>query len=182
MRGYNQGKKGGGRMEYELIRSDRRTLALEVRDGRVLVRAPRRLPRAQIDRFVAGHTDWIAKSLARVHARQAAYPEPDAAQRAVLLVRAKECLPGRVAYYASAMGLHPAGVTITGARTRFGSCSAKGRLCFSWRLMQYPPEAVDYVVVHELAHLVHRNHGREFYALIERYLPDYKARWKLLKE
>ena len=80
------------------------------------------------------------------------------------------------------MGLRPAGVTITSARTRFGSCSAKGRLCFSWRLMQYPPEAIDYVVVHELAHLVHMNHGPEFYALIERYLPDYKARRKLLRE
>jgi predicted metal-dependent hydrolase len=48
--------------------------------------------------------------------------------------------------------------------------------------MQYPTEAVDYVVVHELAHLRHMDHGKEFYALIEKYMPDYKARRKLLKE
>ena len=58
------------------------------------------------------------------------------------------------------MGLTPAAVTITGARKRFGSCSASNRICYSWRLMQYPEAAVDYVVVHELAHIVHKDHSR----------------------
>ena len=79
------------------------------------------------------------------------------------------------------MGLRPAGITITGARTRFGSCSSKRRISFSFRLMQYPCEAIDYVVVHELAHLRHMNHSAQFYALIEQYMPDYKARRALLK-
>lgn len=168
--------------EYEIIRSNRRTMALEVRDGRVLVRAPQRIPRTRIETFVREHEAWIEKSLAKQQARREAHPEPDEAQRAEYIRRAKALLPERVAYYANVMGLHPVGVTITGARTRFGSCSSKGRLCFSWRLMQYPAEAIDYVVVHELAHLVHRNHSPEFYALIERYMPDYKARRKLLRE
>ena len=77
--------------------------------------------------------------------------------------------------------LYPTQVRITGARTRFGSCSSQGHICFSWRLMQYPPEAIDYVVVHELAHLRYMNHGAEFYALIARYLPDWKARRALLR-
>lgn len=79
------------------------------------------------------------------------------------------------------MGLRPAGITITGARTRFGSCSSKRRISFSFRLMQYPPEAIDYVVVHELAHLRHMNHSAQFYALIEQYMPDYKVRRAMLK-
>ena len=79
------------------------------------------------------------------------------------------------------MGLRPAGVTITGAEKRFGSCSAKNRICFSWRLMQYPEEAVDYVVVHELAHILHKNHGKAFYACVEEVLPDWRARRALLK-
>ena len=85
------------------------------------------------------------------------------------------------AYYSEQMGLYPTQVRITGARTRFGSCSSQGHICFSWRLMQYPPEAIDYVVVHELAHLRYMNHGAEFYALIARYLPDWKARRALLQ-
>ena len=73
------------------------------------------------------------------------------------------------------------GIRITSARTRFGSCSGKNSLCFSWRLMEYPEEAIDYVVVHELAHLRYMNHGAEFYALIARYLPDWKTRRALLR-
>lgn len=166
---------------YELIRSGRRTLALEVRGGRVIVRAPYRTSKAAIDRFVAAHTDWIARALTKQEARAAAHPEPTDAEREKYIRRAKDCLPQRVAYYAERMGLYPTQVRITGARTRFGSCSSQGHICFSWRLMQYPPEAIDYVVVHELAHLRYMNHGAEFYALIARYLPDWKARCALLR-
>ena len=158
--------------QYELIRSDRKTVALEVtRDGRVRIRAPRRMPQRDIDAFYNKHQD-----------RMTTHPEPTPAEQQALIRQAKILLPQRVAYYAGRMQLQPNGITITGARTRFGSCSPKDRLCFSWRLMQYPPEAIDYVVVHELAHLVHRNHGPEFHALVASVLPDHKARRALLKE
>ena len=168
---------------YELIRSGRRTVALEITpDGRVLVRAPRRMPQTEIDTFVQRHTSWLETHLARQKVRAAAHPEPDAAWRAALIERAKAVLPARVAHYGTIMGLTPAGVRITDARRRFGSCSGKNRLCFSWRLMLYPPEAVDYVVVHELAHILHKNHGPAFYACIAAVLPDYKARIRLLRD
>ena len=80
------------------------------------------------------------------------------------------------------MGVRPTGIRITAARTRFGSCSAKNRLCFSWRLMDYPDAVIDYVVVHELAHIVHKNHGPRFWELVERYMPDYKRRRAMLRE
>ena len=73
------------------------------------------------------------------------------------------------------------GITVTGARTRFGSCSPKNRLCFSFRLMEYPLPAIEYVVVHELAHIRHKNHGPDFYRLVEGTLPDYRQRIGLLK-
>lgn len=167
----------------ELIRSRRRTLGLEVtREGRVIVRAPLRASADSIERFVCDHADWIARAQARQRARLEAHPEPDEAQRAELIRRAREELPPKVAYYAQRMGLKPAGLRITSARTRFGSCSAQNRLCFSWRLMEYPDAAVEYVVVHELAHIVHKNHGPRFWALVEQYLPDYRARRALLRE
>ncbi len=169
-------------MEYELIRSDRRTVALEVtREGRVLVRAPRRMSVKDIERFVAGHEEWARKALAKQQERREKYPEPDEAERQRCIALAKATLPDKVALYAARMGVKPTGITITGAQTRFGSCSPKNRLCFSWRLMRYPEAAVDYVVVHELAHIRHKNHGREFYAFIASVLPDYKAREKLLR-
>ena len=169
--------------KYELVRSRRKTLAIEVdRTGRVVIRAPMRATGEQIERFVAAHADWIARAQARQRARLAAHPEPDEARRAELIRRAKEELPPKVAYYAQLMGVQPTGLKITSARTRFGSCSGKNSLCFSWRLMGYPEAAVDYVVVHELAHITHKNHGPRFWVLVERYIPDYRARRALLRE
>lgn len=170
---------------YELIRSSRRTLALELTaNGRLLVRAPFRCGQAEIDRFVQAHADWIEKHRAIQSHRppspmaREVPPEEEARLRAL----AAQIIPTRVEEYARRMGVTPAGIRITGARKRFGSCSGKNRLCFSWRLMQYPPEAVDYVVVHELAHIRHHDHSAAFYALIAQYLPDYREREALLRQ
>lgn len=169
-------------ISYRLIRSARRTLALEVgRDGELVVRAPHRLPEADITRFLATKKEWIARAIARQKSRVdrfSASPEELAGLRA----KAQAVLPQKVAYYSRLMGLTPTAVKITSARTRFGSCSAKNSLNFSAYLMRFPDEAVDYVVVHELAHIKHHDHSKAFYELIEAYLPDYKARAALLKQ
>lgn len=167
---------------YELIRSRRRTAALEVtRDGRVLVRAPLRMPRQAIDAFVASHWEWLERHLAAQRARMAAAPPPPTpAEIDALKARARAVLPGKVAYYSQRMGLRPAGITITAARTRYGSCSGKNRLSFSCFLMNSPEAAIDLVVVHELCHIRHKNHGPDFYALLASVLPDHRERKKLL--
>ena len=170
-------------MEYKLLRSNRKTLAIEItREGEVLIRAPRHCPRSLIDELVERRSDWICKHLQLQQQRMDDHPEPDEQTRLALIEEAKAYIPARVEYFGEIMGLSPTGITITGAKKRFGSCSAKNRLCFSWRLMQYPPEAVDYVVVHELAHIVHKNHGKDFYRLIATVLPDWKQRNDLLKK
>lgn len=169
--------------DYTLVRSQRRTLSMELkRDGTLVVHAPVKLGRGRIDEFVASHETWIARARARLAQRLAAHPEPTEEEREALLARAKAELPRRVKYWSRCTGLVPAGVRITGARTRFGSCSGKNSLCFSWRLMQYPDEAIDLVVVHELCHIAHLDHGPGFYALLESILPDYRERMKLLRE
>ena len=167
---------------YELIRSSRKTLALEItRDCRVVVRAPHRLPRDRIDAFVAQHEAWIASHLERQRQRVAAMPlAPTQEEIAALKARAREILPPKVAYYSQKMGLSPTGIRITTARKRYGSCSGKNSLCFSCFLVNYPDAAIDLVVVHELCHIQVKNHGPAFYALLESVLPDYRERKKLL--
>lgn len=172
-----------GPENIRLIRSKRRTLALEVTaDCQVLVRAPMRVSQRQIDIFVAAHQDWIKEHLARQRQRRERRPEPTEEEAQALICRAKEILPGKVAAYSAVMGLYPTGIRITGAQKRFGSCSGKDRICFSWRLMQYPEAAIDYVVVHELAHIRHKDHSRAFYDCIARVLPDWRERQALLRE
>ena len=169
--------------DYTLVRSRRRTLSMELkRDGTVVVHAPLRLGVEKIDAFVAAHEAWLARARARQAERLAAHPEPTEAEREALLARARSELPQRVAHWSRVTGLVPTGVKITGAKTRFGSCNGRNSLCFSWRLMQYPDEAIDLVVVHELCHIAHHDHGPGFYALLGSILPDHRERMKLLKE
>lgn len=168
---------------YELIRSRRKTLALEItRDCRVVVRAPLRASRSQIDTFVQAHQGWIAKHLETQRRRaELAPPASSPEELAELKERARTILAPRVAYWSKVTGLVPTGMRITAARTRYGSCSGKNSLSFSCFLVNYPPQAIDLVVVHELCHIRVKNHGPAFYALLEQYLPDYRERKQLLR-
>lgn len=174
-------------MKHPLVvrRSRRKTLSLSVGpDLQVVVKAPLFLRGTEIEAFVAKHEGWIDRQMElqreRAEKQRALFLTPE--RVAALRERAKELLDGRVRHYAALMGVTPTGVKITSARTRWGSCSAKNSLCFSFRLILLPPEAVDYVVVHELAHIREKNHGPRFYREVETYLPDYRRRIELLRQ
>lgn len=167
---------------YTVIYSGRKTLAVEItKDLTLLVRAPLSTPKKAIEQMLSQNAQWIDTHLEHQRERNLTRPVLTTEDEAPLRQRAREELPPLIKQYAALMGLTPTGITLTGATTRFGSCSPKNRLCFSWRLMGYPQEAIEYVVVHELAHIPHKNHGKAFYDLIATILPDYKARQKLLK-
>ena len=99
-----------------------------------------------------------------------------------LAAKALEVIPERVAYYAPLMGVTYNRITIRNQKTRWGSCSSKGNLNFNCLLMLCPPEVIDSVVVHELAHRTEMNHSKRFYAHVLRVYPDYYKWNKWLKE
>lgn len=169
-------------MEYTVVLGKRKTLSLSVQpDLTVLVKAPFGFPRLEIEHFVQSHAQWIEKAKQRQNARTALENTLTEKRIQELRAMAQVEIPRRVAYYAEKMGVQPTGIKITSAKTRFGSCSTKNSLCFSWRLMLYPTEAIDYVVVHELAHIKEKNHSAAFYKVVESVLPDYKVRERMLK-
>ena len=170
-------------MKYDVIRSRRRTLALEItKDGRLRVRAPLRTADAAIRAFVQAHEAWARTHLEKVRERQASSPPPQTeADIAALKAKAGAVLPGKVAHYAAILGVEPTGFRVTEARSRYGSCSAKNSLSFSCFLMLCPEEAIDLVVVHELCHIRHHDHSPAFYALLASVLPDHRERRKLLR-
>lgn len=172
-------------MEYELIKSNRKTLALEVKGSRVLVRAPMKTSQRVIKRFVSEHEAWIMKHLAAnaEEAKLRSNIEPFSADEIKALAdKAKQYIPQRVEYYAKLMGLTYGRITIRSQRTKWGSCSGKGNLNFNCLLMLTPPEVIDSVVVHELCHLVEMNHSQHFYKLLRQYCPNYDQCRKWLKE
>ena len=167
---------------YKIVKSKRKTLCLQVTPkGELTVRSPHYVNKGQIHDFVTKHHDWILKALEKHKERENKFPLPTTEEWETLCEKAKAEIPQRVAYFSSLMGLVPSKVTITRATNRFGSCSGKNSICFSALLIRYPQAAIDYVVVHELAHILHKNHGPHFWATVAEVLPDYKERKKLLK-
>lgn len=178
-------------MKYEIqvIRSNRRTIGLEITpDMQVIVRAPYRVPERTLRRFVEERADWLETHLAKMAARKAEQqhrpqsPKLTEADLRMLVNQAKEVIPNRVQYYAPIVGVDYGRITIRNQRTRWGSCSGKGNLNFNCLLMLTPPQVVDYVVVHELCHRLEMNHSSRFWAQVERVYPNYRQAKKWLKD
>lgn len=172
-------------MEYEVIRSRRTTMAIQIKGNQVIVRAPLRARDKDIAAMVSQHQGWIEQKLAKAAARQEALGPvkrltPEQLQE--LAERARKVIPERVAHYAPMIGVTYGRITIRSQKTRWGSCSAKGNLNFNCLLMLAPIEVLDSVVVHELCHRKEMNHSNRFYALVLQAYPDYRKWHKWLDD
>jgi len=127
---------------------------------------PRRAPRLDAGRLVLSGAAGLP-------------PGPRIA--AFLKTRARDALVPAAQRYAATLGRAPKSVSLRDTGSRWGSCSAAGRLSFSWRLAMAPPEVLDYVAAHEAAHLAEMNHGPLYWALVERLMPAYRDRRAWLK-
>jgi hypothetical protein len=210
---------------YSLVRSRRKTVAIHIKkDATVEVRAPLKMPKADIERFVLAKEEWIEKHLNKREQINEAkadyilnyddmvilggqlYPictkdgkrsrfdgerliippglTPAGIKQAVIKIykqEIKRIVSEKVNKYSVIMNVSPTAIRITGAKTRWGSCSGKNSINFSWRLAMAEDCVIEYVVVHELAHIKEHNHSARFWAEVEKVLPDYKARQKRLK-
>lgn len=217
---------------YELVRSSKRkkTITLTIRnDGRLIIRAPRRLPQAEIDSFFEKKLVWVEKKLAEGEKQKRVAEKPkqfvpgegffylgdcypletrdaNGVRQPLTLShgtfflnrdrteearecfvrwyqrRAREVITEKVEEWSKHLRLLPTGITITGALYRYGSCSARNRLSFSWRIIMAPPEVIDYVICHELAHIKEKNHSKRFWGFLETILPEYRKRRLWLRE
>ncbi len=95
---------------------------------------------------------------------------------------ARTHLQERIQHYSERMGVEPRQLELRNQRTRWASCSPKQTLSFNWRLIMAPPDVIDYIVVHELAHLQERNHTNRFWDIVSQYDPDYQAHAEWLKK
>ncbi len=184
-------EEGALSISVEVIYSSRRTMGLEVTaDGRVKARVPNRTADAVVEKFVKERAGWIAEKYLLQKARQEkqklARGTKDYEQNPALEARYRELaravIGQRVSYFAAKMGVTYGRISIRDQKTRWGSCSGRGNLNFNWKLVLMPPEVLDYVVVHELAHRKQMNHSPLFWAEVGRVLPDYESRRRWLKE
>ena len=147
------------------------------------MRAPKFLSDRQIARFISEKSEWLDKKIHEVTERAKTAPVAlSAAEEKELRERARDAFIERSCLYASKMGVRFEKIRLNSARTRWGSCGPKGNLSFNWRLIQAPVEILDYVVIHELAHLIERNHSKRFWAKVAEFCPNYHAARDWLKK
>ena len=153
-----------------------------VKNGDVHVSAPLGIPKAEVERFIEEHREWIAEARKKTYEsqqRRAAFydqlPLQTEAQADEALQRLKALIEPMVEHHAKAMGVHPSFIYYKAMISRWGICNVKDKsICFSAYLLLLPKWCVEHVVVHELCHLLEPSHNERFHALMDRYFP----RWK----
>lgn len=167
-------------IEVRLSRKRVKNLNLRIaRDGlHVDVSAPSWVSEDEVREFVRRKAAWIESHLAQAadtpmaRASQAK-PEEVAAWREVV----SACVPALIAAWEPIMGVRAGKLAYRNMTSRWGSCQpSTGRICINVRLALYPPECLEYVVVHELCHLLERGHGPRFHQLMDTFMPDWKQR------
>ena len=168
-----------------LIRARRKTLSIRItQEGNLEIRAPLGMPKGEIEAFLKEKAQWIETHRAKVLAEYAQGQEAPLGEEEILTLaeQMRQRLPEKLNRHAASMGVTFGRVTIRCQQTRWGSCSSRGNLNFNCLLMLAPPEVLDYVVVHELAHRKQMNHSALFWQEVERECPDYKKSLRWLKD
>ena len=166
-------------MDYKIITSWRKTMAIQIKHWMVVVRAPKLMPQFMIEDFVRKHEKWIEKKLKdspqSVGTVDLQSPEDIKSTKKL----AKKYLIERGEYWAKKYGKDVKKIKITSAKTRWGSCTSQWNINLTYRLMYTHSKAVDYVIIHELAHLKYMNHSKKFWNHVEEMMSDYKVwdRW-----
>jgi len=209
-------------MNYQLIRSKRKTLSLSINDkAELVIRAPERMADKDIQAFIVEKSHWIEKKQQLVGAQNKEKHRFENDEKFLflgnnyaLVIRStnkrlsfngevfeagnesantfsferwykqkfREIAVPRIDYFAKRHNLRFNALRLKKQKTLWGSCSSNNNLNFNYLLIMAPMSVIDYVIVHELAHTVHKNHSSEFWGLVESILPDYKPANKWLKE
>lgn len=167
-------------IEAHIVRKRVKNVNLRIaRDGsHVDVSAPSWVSDSEVEAFIRSKSAWIASRMAQaaqtpMACAAQATPEEVAAWREAV----SACVPAFVAAWEPIMGVKAGKLAYRNMTSRWGSCQpATGRICINVRLALYPPECLEYVVVHELCHLLERGHGPRFHQLMDAFMPDWKQR------
>ena len=154
---------------YELIKSPIKNMYIYVREGRVTVKVPYRLKDKEIQEFISKKSKWIYDKLKQEPKIVEKMIEPEEVERLEEIVRTK------IEKYAILLKVMPNKVRIKDIKYAWGSCSSNRNITISKKLAKKEEKVKEYVVLHEMCHLKYMNHSKEFWNLVESYLPEYKT-------
>ena len=157
----------------KIIRSTRKTLSVIIKNGEVIVRAPLFYPENKIKEFLDSKSAWILKHLSK--SKKMLESEKFTQEQIAQFKRlAKPIIKEKAEYFSKIIGVKYNGISIRAQKTLWGSCTIKGKLNFNCLLINAPSAVLDYVIIHELCHLIEMNHSKRFWSLVYRYCKNYK--------
>ena len=175
----------GVEIRYKVVKKPIKNLYLEVKDGFVEVRCNYLVPKFHIEKFILKHANHIIEKLKKDEFFYLFGKKYEKGIKDIKAIYQEKLPPVALKYikiYSEKMNLFPSKVTFRFNKTRWGSCSAKNAISLNYYLAKLPESLIEYVVVHELAHIKEKNHSAKFWGLVKKYLPDVKKRRKLLRE
>ena len=154
-------------LEYEIKYSKIKNIYIQIKDGRVIVKAPRRVSKKEIEKILEQKSEWIQKAVEKETKKQEKKP-------LYTKEEFKEIVEKNANELIKQTGLVPNKITIKKIKYAWGSCSSKKNITINLELIKYSEQAIRYVILHEICHIKYMNHSKDFWNLVEKYMPDYK--------
>ena len=154
-------------MEYKIIYSRIKNVYIHIKDGEVIVKAPRRVSKKEIDKIIKEKENWIKKTLEKnqnKEEKEKLYTDEEF--KAIVENTANELI--------KETGLVPNKIRIRDIKYAWGSCSVNKNITINYQLIKYSKQAIRYVILHELCHIKYMNHSKDFWNLVSTYMPNYK--------
>lgn len=154
--------------QYEITYSKIKNVYIQIKDGKVIIKAPKRISKKELEKIIQNKKAWIEKSLEKSKQKQektALYTEE----------QFKQIVEKNVNELIKTTGLIPNQIRIRNIKYAWGTCSPNKNITINYNLIKHSEQAIRYVILHELCHLKHMNHSKEFWNLVSTYMPEYKS-------
>ena len=154
-------------LEYEIKYSKIKNIYIQIKNGKIIIKAPKRISKKEIEKIVEQKSEWIQKTLEKESKKQ---------KKKELYTKEefKKIIEKNANELIEETGLKPNKITIKQIKYAWGSCSSKKNITLNLELIKYSQQAIRYVILHELCHLKYMNNSKDFWNLVEKYMPNYK--------
>ena len=153
--------------QYEIIYSKIKNVYIQIKDGKVIIKAPKRISEKELEKIIEKKSGWIEKNLEKTSQKQEKSPLYTEEQfKKIVEKNASELI--------NTTGLIPRKIRIRDIKYAWGSCSNNKNITINKKLISYSELAIRYVILHELCHLKYMNHSKDFWDLVQKYMPEYK--------
>lgn len=153
--------------QYEIIYSKIKNVYIQIKDGKVIIKAPKRISEKELEKIIEKKSGWIEKNLEKSSQKQEKPPLYTEEQfKKIVEKNASELI--------NTIGLIPRKIRIRDIKYAWGSCSNNKNITINKKLISYSELAIRYVILHEFCHLKYMNHSKDFWDLVQKYMPEYK--------